>query len=720
MKKGCVRSLKFSGKYGIFALFFALCALAGAAFANNNIEVVDNSIVWTENDTVAVLSGDHTWDTDDAAKSPVKIDLKGYTLTLKTKSATSNTGVISGDGVTVTSTSGDINATISGDTTGVIYGAKLIENFDLVDTTYLWAIGAKKEAVEGASTDLTVKNVKTNDPTDGNWKRKQFKIVGGGWNTAVDLSSATVTVEDSTVGHSVYGGSVITGTTGTSVSVDKTLVNINSGAKVVRSVYGGGESRPKDTISTVGQSYIIVNKGALIPGTYLLGNKDDKPTEKGYVYGGGNAEGGICHVKNAIIEIKGGKVAHVRGGGRIETAASVSSVDVAEIRLIGDEGLNAVSDVKAGGEAATGEATPVGSATIELYDIPKTPVMAGVTIDGSGTEKGTTLKFTRVKADLSAHLKISSMKTLVVDSGSKVTISDLGGVEKIVLTGDFNKMPATNILTIKDGTMAAEIPVDFSGADNFKEYKWDGRSLMVMGRDSGVVEPVKPELPKDTPAEVTPVEAKIYAVAPDATDVDKNKVIREASEMLEGISSGDLVVDASGAITVKAETVRNAASSLVAYNETITKVGPLPVFNAKVAKAQTAAVAYKIKGKDLYATDPSKINVIKYLGSGEAARFVYAAAAADFADESYTVMLHGKSTIADSIAADTEYDLVLFIKDGGRFDLDKADAVVADPPAVVQTEKKASGGSSSGCNGGFGALLLLGAAMLPLVYRKKR
>lgn len=702
--------MKFSGKYGIFALFFALCALAGAAFASD----VDNSIVWT-NDTEAVLSGDHTWDTTDAAKSPVKIDLKGYTLTFK------NNNSVSGDSVTVTSTSGDINAMISGDTTGKIYGAKLIENFDLVDNTYLWAIGAKKSAVAGASTDLTVKNVKTNDPTDGNWRSKQFKIVGGVLvldTTAVDLSSATVTVEDSTVGHSVYGGSVTLSSTG--VSVDKTLVNINSGAKVVRSVYGGGESRVKEGISTVGQSHIIVNKGALIPGTYLLGSEGDKLTEKGYVYGGGNAEGGISHVKNAIIEIKGGTVAHVRGGGRIETAASVSSVDVAEIRLIGEEGLKAVSDVKAGGEAATGEATPVGSATIELYDIPKTPVMAGVTIDGSGTEKGTTLKFTRVKADLSAHLKISSMKTLVVDSGSKVTISDLGGVKKIVITGDFNKMPATNILTIKDGTMAAEIPVDFSGADNWKDYKWDNGSLMVMGRDSGVAEPVKPELPKDTPAEVTPVEAEIYAVAPDATDAEKNNVIRDASEKLEGISSGDLVVDASGAITVKAETVRNAASSLVAYNETITKVGPLPVFSAKVVKAQTAAVAYKIKGKDLYATDPSKINVIKYLGSGEAARFVYAAAAADFADESYTVMLHGKSTIADSIAADTEYDLVLFIKDGGRFDLDKADAFVADPPAVVQTEKKASGGSSSGCNGGFGALLLLGAAMLPLVYRKKR
>lgn len=662
-----------------------------------------------------MLSGDHTWDADDAAKSPVEIDLKGYTLTF------TNNNSVSGDSVTVTSTSGDINAMISGDTTGKIYGAKLIENFDLVDNTYLWAIGAKKSAVAGASTDLTVKNVKTNDPTDGNWRSKQFKIVGGVLvldTTAVDLSSATVTVEDSTVGHSVYGGSVTLSSTG--VSVDKTLVNINSGAKVVRSVYGGGESRVKEGISTVGQSHIIVNKGALIPGTYLLGSEGDKLTEKGYVYGGGNAEGGVCHVKNAIIEIKGGTVAHVRGGGRIETAASVSSVDVAEIRLIGDEGLNAVfTDVKAGGEAAEGDATLVGSATIELRDITKASAIEGVKIDGSGTVAGTTLKFTRVKADLS-NLTLSSMKTLVVDSGSKVTIKDLGGAKEIVITGDFNKMAATNILTIKNTAMTADIPVDTSGADNLKEYEWVNGSLMVMGRDSGVAEPVKPELPKDTPAEVTPVEAKIYAVAPDATDADKNKVIREASEMLEGISSGDLVVDAGGAITVKAETVRNAASSLVAYNETITKVGPLPVFNAKVAKAQTAAVAYKIKGKDLYATDPSKINVIKYLGSGEAARFVYAAAAADFADESYTVMLHGKSTIADSIAADTEYDLVLFIKDGGRFDLDKADAVVADPPAVVQTEKKASGGSSSGCNGGFGALLLLGAAMLPLVYRKKR
>ncbi|MCC8185502.1 Synerg-CTERM sorting domain-containing protein [Cloacibacillus porcorum] len=33
---------------------------------------------------------------------------------------------------------------------------------------------------------------------------------------------------------------------------------------------------------------------------------------------------------------------------------------------------------------------------------------------------------------------------------------------------------------------------------------------------------------------------------------------------------------------------------------------------------------------------------------------------------------------------------------------------------------KPSGGSSSGCNGGFGALALLGFALIPVFHRKKR
>jgi len=47
---------------------------------------------------------------------------------------------------------------------------------------------------------------------------------------------------------------------------------------------------------------------------------------------------------------------------------------------------------------------------------------------------------------------------------------------------------------------------------------------------------------------------------------------------------------------------------------------------------------------------------------------------------------------------------------------------VIDPVAVATnaaTEPK-SGGSSSGCNGGFGALALLAFAVLPFIRREKR
>ncbi|WP_455611561.1 Synerg-CTERM sorting domain-containing protein [Cloacibacillus porcorum] len=39
---------------------------------------------------------------------------------------------------------------------------------------------------------------------------------------------------------------------------------------------------------------------------------------------------------------------------------------------------------------------------------------------------------------------------------------------------------------------------------------------------------------------------------------------------------------------------------------------------------------------------------------------------------------------------------------------------------ILGAEKKASGGSSSGCSAGLGALALLSLAALPLVYRRKK
>ncbi|MFR5880833.1 MAG: hypothetical protein ACLUEQ_08530, partial [Cloacibacillus evryensis] len=331
---------------------------------------------------------------------------------------------------------------------------------------------------------------------------------------ANDLSSATVTIENATVGHSIYGGTDILTSGKLSASVGKTLINLNNGAVVVRAVYGGGESRAEGVAatSTVGASHIIVNEGASIPGTFSL--NADKPTEMGCVYGGGNAEeakasgSAGCHVKEALIEIKGGEVAHVYGGGRAEANAgysAVSSVDKTEIMLIGDAGLKAVSvDVKAGGASVGDGSAYVGSAIIKLSGITSAAAPnEGLVIDGSGTEKGTTLVFENVKADLSSAA-ITSMDAVQIDSDSKATVKNIGGAKKIVVTGDFNKMAAADILTLNEAVSPEDVTVDISGALNVAKYEWDGEKLMVMGTSSGTAEPTTPKLPADTPAGVEP------------------------------------------------------------------------------------------------------------------------------------------------------------------------------------------------------------------------
>lgn len=720
--------MKLSRKYCILALFLVMSALIGAAWADG---------IWTS-ETTAELSDDYEWNkSDDKHASVSKVDLKGHTLTI-------TSGKILGNGVTVTG-DGSNAAIQSISQSSYIYGAHRIENFKLIgstksDNAYLHAIGARNADVD-TSTDLTVKNVKMDAPTGNNkWNIKQFKVIGGGYHITNNLSSTAVTIEDSLIGHSVYGGTVIDTTNfdiTMSSSVEKTQVNINNGAEIVRAVYGGGEARGagnnKNAIhtSSVGTSYVIVDGGS-VPGTFDIGNK---PTEKGFVYGGGNAENtakrdadgdAVSRVTEAIVEVRGGKVAHVRGGGRAEAAGNtqyaVSSVDKAIISLVGDAGLKAVSgDVKAGGEALDKGVAYVGSATIKLSGITSAAAPnPGLVIDGSGTENGTTLVFENVKADLSSAA-ITSMDAVQIDSDSKATVKNIGCAKKIVVTGDFNKMVATDILTLNEAVSPDDVTVDISGAVNVAKYEWDGEKLMVMGTSSGTAEPTTPKLPADIPAGVEPAKAEITVVAADADEAVKAAALEEVSAELKDIASSDLAIGASGAVTAKAETVKNAAASLVAAGETISTVSPLPVFGAEVTAGNTAAVAYKIKGADLLAASVADVKVVKYLGGGKAELFKYVAAAVDFADTCFTVMLHGTDTIAGSIKADdTEYDLVLFVKDGGSFDLDEEAGWVADPAALIKTEKKSSGGSSSGCNGGYGALMILAAALLPLAYRRKK
>ena len=73
------------------------------------------------------------------------------------------------------------------------------------------------------------------------------------------------------------------------------------------------------------------------------------------------------------------------------------------------------------------------------------------------------------------------------------------------------------------------------------------------------------------------------------------------------------------------------------------------------------------------------------------------------------------------IQPEESYKLVVFVQDGGSFDLDgKKNGVVVDPLGLVEAKNKQGDDSSSGCNTGYGivALLLAGFGLVTRKYRK--
>ncbi len=181
-----------------------------------------------------------------------------------------------------------------------------------------------------------------------------------------------------------------------------------------------------------------------------------------------------------------------------------------------------------------------------------------------------------------------------------------------------------------------------------------------------------------------------------------------------------------GNTIVKPEVAVKAANKLGTLSSVTSKdVVALPVFTtpAKDAdKDKTIMISYEVLGSDLKAKKPADVKVMKILGAEKGELFTYASAITKNMDKKFTVMKKDGTIFTGEIDGHTLYDLALFIKDGGKFDLDgKKDGAVADPSVILGAEKRAPGGSSGGCNAGLGVLaLLLSLAAIPLVYRRKK
>lgn len=232
------------------------------------------------------------------------------------------------------------------------------------------------------------------------------------------------------------------------------------------------------------------------------------------------------------------------------------------------------------------------------------------------------------------------------------------------------------------------------------------------------IEPVKPII-KDKPKDVEPAEPK--------NETDPAEAAKELKDT--GLKETDLEV-VNGAVRIVAEITHKVAENMEKGKiSSFDTTYELPVFTATIAKTgDVVAIGYELKGKELLAGTPEKVQVLKILSPVSGEMFTYQSVPAEFGDKVFTVQDKKDEIVPPGTKIDTgaKYNLILFIKDGGTFDLDgKADAKVVDPTSVLGTpqaapepdpdDPKRRGG---GCSATYAPFALLLA--VPFVLRKKK
>ena len=210
-----------------------------------------------------------------------------------------------------------------------------------------------------------------------------------------------------------------------------------------------------------------------------------------------------------------------------------------------------------------------------------------------------------------------------------------------------------------------------------------------------------------------------------------NDCTKEEVASTTGFKEEDLVANAEGDLTVNPVIAKKAIEGVMSADSTVTpkNITLLPIVKATVdTEKNVAAIALILPGAELGAQDGTvagDINLIKVFADGTGAKFGYAAAASEYGDKMFALKdAAGKNlTATDKVAADKEYMVIAFVADNGDFDLDATPGNVIDPIAVATnaaTPAPSGGGSGGGCNGGFGLLALLGLALVPALYGKKK
>lgn len=435
-------------KYLALALIAALAAFAAPAMAgvtndnNGNYEVTENAEWNDSTNTVKTLK----------INPDAKLTVGGSDI------IDGQDAVISGSG------------TLYGSPNGVadLYGVKEVTDVTIDassttgKTTNIQLAAAQKEQSSG-SVELTMMGVKAapalNDSLKHYLKVAPQFVRNDAKPETSELESARITVTDSAIGHSLFGGPLAISGNKHNLTITNSEIVINGDSQIGRAIYAGGGVWGTDNETHVENARIIVN-GGTIGGTGLFG---DKPTENGYIYGGGlvendNTEGSSSTVGNVEIIINGGSVKGVRGGGRIDTntkhGADVTKVDNVIIVIdgaatIGEGGVTAGSEKVTRGTDGDHSivADSVADASVVIKNVP-----AGATfeapISGEGcVYEAADIELQNVKGTINSIAKFGNVG---VDPNTSATINNLSDKPVLQLVGDWRDESGVREINLDD------------------------------------------------------------------------------------------------------------------------------------------------------------------------------------------------------------------------------------------------------------------------------
>lgn len=462
-------------KYLALALIAALAAFAAPAMAEG---LTDNG-----NNNYTVESN-YTWTESDNSKSINSLTINsGATLTMD------NNAVVNGINATISSSGS--GSKITGKGVNDFYGISSIRDLDIIadkGTTNIHIGAALKDAANADAVSLTMSGVtSSNIANELQYVKVAPQIVKNRDEaTPTTIGSANITIDNATVGHSLFGGPLAISGTGHNLKITNSEIVINGTSQIGRAIYAGGGVWGRGNVTRVENATIIVNGGTIgASGDTLL---SEKPTENGYIYGGGlvedtgtnYAEGSEATVGTVRIIINGGEIEGVRGGGRIEranaddeefTGGEATKVDNVDISVVGDAGLNAIKNggIEVGGElvdsANTSAATTdkvissVTNAKVTLQNIENANV--SYEISGMGADNTATLELHNVNGNLG---DVDFFQTVGVDPNTSVSLTSLneaGDTPQIALVGDWRSASG-----VQEFNLDEMIKVDGETADN--------------------------------------------------------------------------------------------------------------------------------------------------------------------------------------------------------------------------------------------------------------